>query len=253
MKKKPNKKLDNAKLAKGAAKIRKLRKEKNGKGKKAKKVTAPPLDPVVIPESTRDIKEILAERVTVLPGSIGLRIADNTPIEESLRVLDWTTTLASHVGFMIGDVLLFSDAKWGEMYKAAINQTGRAYSTLQKYKNVAHSIPPERRIAALTFSHHKGIVPLEEQKRWEVLKQLQDAADKGQLPTKDELRHKVQKLTPRKKKEPKRTTTGKVSKRKSKPEPPPYEPSAEEQAKLDSVEDKALEFQSRQRNALLQI
>ena len=61
-------------------------------------------------------------------------------------------------------------------------------------------------------------------------------------PTKDELRHKVQKLTPRKKKEPKRTTTGKVSKRKSKPEPPPYEPSAEEQAKLDSVEDKALEL-----------
>src|SRR5437660_4379553 len=106
-------KKDKAKLAAGAVEIR-----------KAQKLVAMP-SPVVIPESTRPIKEILRERVKILPGHIGIKLADDTPIEESLRVLDWTTTLADHVGFMIGDVLNFGEAKWGEKYTQALAQTGR--------------------------------------------------------------------------------------------------------------------------------
>jgi hypothetical protein len=120
------------------------------------------------------------------------------------------------------------------MYQAALNQTGRAYHTLTKYKQAAKefplekrakalsfthhyeilrlpvktrdevmaakAIPAEKRIAALSFTHHLVIVPLEEQTRNEVLEELADQADKGLLPTKEEVRIKVQKLTPRKKK-----------------------------------------------------
>src|SRR5262249_35971098 len=98
---KKSKKADNAKLAKGAAKIKKAQKE----AKKAEEKPAP--EPVEIPESTRPLEEIVRDRVTVLPGNIGLKLADDTPIEESLRILDWTTALSDHVGFMIGDVLNF--------------------------------------------------------------------------------------------------------------------------------------------------
>jgi lysyl-tRNA synthetase class I len=207
-------------------------------------VTAPPLDPVVIPESTRDIKEILAERVTVLPGSIGLRIADNTPIEESLRVLDWTTTLSNHVGFMIGDVLNHAYFKWGEKYQAALSQTGRALPTLKQYCDVASKIPPNKRVAALTFTHHAEILRIgNDTKVEEVLKEVGAQAEKGHAPTTSQVRERVRKLKPKKPKKAKSMVNHtKSKKKKAKPEPPPYEPSADEQAKLDSTEDKAREL-----------
>lgn len=234
---KRNKKADDAKLAKGAAKIQKAQKEKTAKRVKKKPETAPPLEPVVIPESTRPIQDIIRERVTVLDGHIGLKLADDTPLEESLRILDWTTTMSDHVGFMVGDVLNFGEKKFGEKYKAALIQTGRAYTTLRRYSSVAAQFPPEQRVAKLSFSHHKELVALELQTRNEVLLELKEKAEKGSLPSKEELRIKVQKLTPKKKKTPKKVTSGKKGKtKKVKPEPPPYEPTKEEQSVLDSIE-----------------
>ncbi len=200
-----------AKLAAGAAKIRKLEKAKKG----GKKADPPKVEPVVIPESTRPIEEIIKERVTVLPGSI-----------------------ANHVGFMIGDVLNFGMAKFGEKYKAALNQTGRAYSTLAGYAETARRIPASNRMAALTFTHHREILRIgNDEKIATVLREVGAQAEKGNAPTTKELRNKVQKLTPRKKKAPKKATSGKGKKGKSKPEAPPYEPNAEEQSKLDAGED----------------
>lgn len=221
-------KSDKAKLAAGAEEIRKAQKQA--------KTEAPP-EPVVIPESTRPIQEIINERVTVLPGHIGLKLADATPIEESLRILDWTTTLSDHVGFMIGDVLNFGSSKWGDKYKAALNQTGRAQSTLWGYSEAARRIPAEDRVASLTFTHHREILRIgNDEKIKTVLKKVGEQADKGVAPTIKELRIKVQKLTPRKKKAPKKVTSGKGKKGKQKPEPPPYEPSADEQSKMDVAE-----------------
>jgi hypothetical protein len=70
------------------------------------------------------------------------------------------------------------------------------------------------------------------------LTELDEQAEKGLLPTKEELRVKIQKLTPRKEKAPKKVTSGKGKKaKKAKPELPPYEPPPDEQSKMDSVED----------------
>jgi hypothetical protein len=241
-KQKRSKKSDKAQLAAGAEKIHKAEKElKDGKKTKATKATkprdVPSFEPVNIPESTRDIKEILADHVTVLPGSVGIKLSDQVPFEESLRVLDWATTLSDHVNFMIGDVLNFSNAKWGEKYTAALNQTGRARTTLWDYASVAKRIPFEKRVAALTFSHHREILRIgNDEKITTVLKEVGAQAEKGKAPTVKELRHKVQKLTPRKVRKARKATSG-HGKRKAKPEPPPYEPTDEEQSILDSLED----------------
>ena len=127
---------------------------------------------------------------------------------------------------MIGDVINFGNAKWGEKYKAALNQTGRARSTLKNYAWVARNIPPNKRVAALSFTHHWEILRIgDNTKVKEVLKEVGAQAEKGHAPSTKELRYKVQKLAPRK------------VKKKSKPEPPPYEPSADEQSKLDAAEE----------------
>jgi hypothetical protein len=225
-------KSDKDKLAAGAAEIKKAQSElKKGKTQAVKP------EPVEIPESTRPMEEIIRERVTIAPGSIGLTLADDTPIEETLRVLDWTTSLSDHVGFMIGDVLNFGAVKWGDKYKAALDQTNRALSTLKGYAEASRRIPMSKRVAALSFSHHREILRLPDEKMDTVLTDLGKEADKkdGHVPTRDELRIKIQKLTPRKRKPTQRVTSGK-GKGKKVAELPPYEPTDTERELLEEGE-----------------
>jgi hypothetical protein len=226
-------------LAQGAAKIREAEAEKRFEEATKENGNAElPKVKVGILGSTRPIEDILKERVTVLDGHIGLTLADDTSLQEALRVLHWTTTLSDHVGFMIGDVLNFGEAKWGEKYTAALNQTGLARPTLKNYAWVARTIPPEKRQAALPFTHHLQIARLSEKTKVEtMLKEVGQEADMGNVPTIEELRHKVQKLIARRK--PKNASSGKDKKRKATPEPPPYEPSPDEQSKMDAAEDAA--------------
>jgi len=218
MAKKKDKKADNDALAKGAADI------KNAEAQK----------PIVIPEAKRSIQEVLKDRVTVLPGSLGIKMAEDTPIEETFQVLDYTNQMKEHVGFMLGDIINFGNTKFGETYKIALNQTGRAYSTLAGYAETARRIPFEKRIAALPFSHHRELIRLPDEKMAEALKEVGEQVAKGKEITKNEIRTKVQKLTPRKR--AKRVTSGKGKKKSKEKELPPYVPTDEEQSKLDGAE-----------------
>jgi len=84
---------------------------------------------------------------------------------------------------MIGDVVNFGTAKWGEKYTAALNQTGRAYSTLRQYSEVARRIPPKQRVAALTFTHHREILRIgSDEKIATVLKEVGAQAEKVTRP-----------------------------------------------------------------------
>jgi len=245
-----NKKSTNDQLAVGAEEIRKLQKRKTRNAQ-------PKVEPLAIPECNKSIEDVLKDRVTMLPGSVGLKIADDTPIEENLMILDYATTLGDHVGFMIGDVINAGEAAWGKQYDEAVIRTGRARNTLEQYASVARRIAPEDRQASLGFEHHREILRLvgreiagklgeedsgdvPKNKVLQVLKEVGEQAKKGKGPTVKELRIKIQKLTPRKPKAPKKVTSGKPKKKNDKP--PPYEPSADEQARLDSVEDKAGEL-----------
>jgi hypothetical protein len=194
--------------------------------------------PLVIPKATRALEEVIKDRVTILPGNIGLKLSNDTKVEESLQILDWTQALSDHVGFMIGDVLNFGSEKWGNKYTAALEQTGRAKSTLWGYAEAARKIPAANRVASLTFTHHREVLRLgDDEKIAAVLKEIGAQADKGNAPTTKEVRFKVQKLTPRKKKPSKKSTSGKGKKGKAKPEPPPYEPTSDEDAKLAFAEE----------------
>jgi len=223
------------KLAEGAAKIKKAQEAEAEKERLA--------TPVVIPASTRPIEEIIAERVKTLPGSVGLKIAEDTPIEETLRVLRWTTTLSDHVGFMIGDVINFGDRKYGDgMFQRVMIQTGFKAQTLRQYASTANRIAPSNRVAALTFSHHREILRIgNDEKIAKVLKEVGAQAEKGLAPTSKELAMKVSKLTPRKPKKPAKPASGKRGKAKAKKELPAYKPTDEEQSCLDFAEEAIIE------------
>lgn len=194
--------------------------------------------PVVIPALTRSVEEIVRDRVTMLDGSIGLELAPETTIEESLAVLGWTMSLNAHSGFMIGDVLNFSATKFGEKYTRALQQTNKALSTLKGYAEAARRIPADKRVAALSFTHHRELIRLPDSTMEKVLADLGKKAEKGEAPSTKEVRIKVMNSMPRKKKTTGKATSGKGKKKgKVKDPPPPYVPDAEEQSKMDSAEE----------------
>jgi hypothetical protein len=191
--------------------------------------------PLAIGKSTRDLVQLLAERVTVLPNHIGVKIQEDTPIEEWLRIYDWAEGVHMHAGFIIGDVINFADAKWGDKYTQAMAQTGRAYDTLKHYAMTARRIPFEKRIPALSFSHHREALQIGDDSKIEkVLVDAGKQAEKGKFTALD-FREKINTLKPKKK--PRKPTSGKHTKKGGKKEAEiPYEPTDAEVERLQEAE-----------------
>jgi DNA modification methylase len=63
------------------------------------------------------------------------------------------------VHFWIGDWLNYGEAKWGEMYKKAIETSGFEYDTVRHNKYISSRIELGRRRPNLSFSHHEEVAP----------------------------------------------------------------------------------------------
>jgi hypothetical protein len=169
-----------------------------------------------IADSKRPIQAILNDYVKILPGHIGLKIDAKIPLNESLSVLGWAMAVSDHAGFMIGDIINHGEETFGESkYAEAITRTGLALSTLKNYAWVARTFPPEKRLPALTFSHHQEMARLDRPDHREVVvKEVVKQVEEGEEPTVRELRAKVKKLKPpkqRKKRKPKQPPERKLS------------------------------------------
>ena len=169
-----------------------------------------------IADSKRPIQAILKDYVEILPDHIGLKIDDKIPLNESLSVLGWAMAVSDHAGFMIGDIINHGEETFGESkYAEAITRTGLALSTLKNYAWVARAFPQEKRLPALTFSHHQEMARLDSPDHREVvIKEVVKQVEEGEEPTVRELRAKVKKLKPpkpRKKRQPKQPPERKLS------------------------------------------
>jgi hypothetical protein len=64
-----------------------------------------------------------------------------------------------HIGrrihWWIGDLLVYGERRWGEMYEEMIERTGYEIRTLRTLKWVAGQIHPSRRRDDLSFAHHQ--------------------------------------------------------------------------------------------------
>jgi hypothetical protein len=83
------------------------------------------------------------------------------------------------IHWWIGDWLRFGEAKFGERYVQAIEETLFAYQTLANDVWVAKAIEPSRRKEKLTFGHHAVVAALPPAKQDEWL----DKAEQGQWST----------------------------------------------------------------------
>jgi hypothetical protein len=70
--------------------------------------------------------------------------------------------------FWIGDLLLHAERVHGETYAQIASATGLAEQTLLNRVSVCKNVPPERRIAGLSFSAHAEVAPMgaREQSAW---------------------------------------------------------------------------------------
>lgn len=68
----------------------------------------------------------------------------------------------------IGDLLVYGEKVYGETYAQAADATGLAVQTLMNRAYVCNAIPPERRIAQLSFSTHSVVASknAKEQTKW---------------------------------------------------------------------------------------
>jgi hypothetical protein len=96
-------------------------------------------------------------------------------VEESLLTFDRVEALARMLGeldratpFWIGDILTYSEQRWGERFAQIADTTGLHPDTLTRYQAVAAKIPADRRVAELSFRHHQAVQTLEpgEQRSW---------------------------------------------------------------------------------------
>ncbi len=113
-----------------------------------------------------------------------------TPTREQWSAcLDYLTHLSRHVHFWIGDLLVYGEARWGEMYDEMIEDTGYEIRTLRTLKWVAGQIDAGRRRGNLTFAHHQEVAGLAPDQQDAILAR---AAREGW--TREMVRHAVNRL-----------------------------------------------------------
>lgn len=110
-----------------------------------------------IKESDRDVRELIAEYVTVSEHGDALTIKENLPLEEFLPLLDYFTSLHQNTGFLIGDMLVAGEGMYKERLLLAMAKTGRSLNTLKAYLSVAKAIPANARNHNLGFVHHQRV------------------------------------------------------------------------------------------------
>jgi hypothetical protein len=77
-------------------------------------------------------------------------------------------TVIHHAAFVVGDLLIYSENRFGETYAQIADAFGLAPQTLMNRVYVCNAIPYERRVPGLSFSTHALVAAMKpaEQKRW---------------------------------------------------------------------------------------
>jgi hypothetical protein len=126
----------------------------------------------------------------------GFRLADRelepvgTPTQEQWTdCLDYLMHLSRRIHWWIGDLLVYGEARWGEMYDKMIERTGYEIRTLRTLKWVAGQIGPSRRRDDLTFAHHQEVAGLPPDQQDAILAR---AAREGW--TREMVRHAINRL-----------------------------------------------------------
>jgi N6-adenosine-specific RNA methylase IME4 len=97
----------------------------------------------------------------------------------------------------VGDALLLQEqkgAEWGSKYDEIVEEFGEKYGSAAIAKHVAKKFPFLRRRKNLPFSSHQEVCPLDHDDQEELLDWAEKPDTNGRLPTRKDLRQRVQKI-----------------------------------------------------------
>lgn len=114
----------------------------------------------VFDQSNALIKYALSETALIMPDG-----CDFTTVE---RMLQGFKIVGDATKFWRGDLLVYAQRNFGEMYSQLVDDSDYAFQTLKDEMWVSNSVAPATRRAELSWSHHREVAALtrQEQIKW---------------------------------------------------------------------------------------
>lgn len=115
----------------------------------------------------------LAKVVTFTPK--GLQLPDDLTFEQAQGITHYIAETIKRDVFEVnllqlclGQIINYSEARWGDTYSQWLDETGLAYGTLANAAYVARKVDASSWNENLFFGHHVAVAPLapDEQERW---------------------------------------------------------------------------------------
>lgn len=94
--------------------------------------------------------------------------------EEWLEIGRTFRSLHNSVLWWVGDWLVWGNKRWGEKYSQAMEETDYSYDQLRRAYAVSTAFPPNRRRARLSWSHHREVLYLMENRQEWYLDKCED-------------------------------------------------------------------------------
>ena len=101
-----------------------------------------------------------SELAYVTETPTGLAFDPTTPIELWAALVTRLQRQSKVIEWALADAINFGDQAFGEMHAQWVDETGLAKRTLQNIARIGREIPPARRRADVSFSHHAEVITL---------------------------------------------------------------------------------------------
>jgi hypothetical protein len=99
----------------------------------------------------------------------GLAVVKELSFDQWSSLMGTLSRMDTAFQFAIGDALLYGESRYGERYSQAVDVTGQSYQSLANYVWVSKAVDKDRRIAGLSWTHHRVVAKLDPEKQTELL------------------------------------------------------------------------------------
>jgi hypothetical protein len=110
----------------------------------------------------------LTDSVTI--SETGLAVIRDLSFDQWSSLMGTLSRMDTAFQFALGDALNYGSTKYGERYSQAIEMTGQSYQSLANYAWVSKAVPIDRRVAGLSWTHHRVVARLDPEEQTRLLK-----------------------------------------------------------------------------------
>lgn len=101
----------------------------------------------------------LSDSVSI--SETGLAVIHDLTFDQWSSLMGTLSRMDTAFQFALGDALNYGSTKYGERYTQAIEMTGQSYQSLANYAWVSKAVTIDRRVAGLSWTHHRVVARLD--------------------------------------------------------------------------------------------